>query len=258
MSRSGRTSVTSLLKMKSLGSVGFAAAVAFYLLWPMYSGYEIKSALDTQNVEGLTARVDFASVRVSLQPAVTARVEKVVDDALRRAGPAGGALAESLKLKTIPRIVDGVLAALVTPEMMIRIHASGKSLKEALDGLVLERAAQTQGLGGFLIVPQDQPGGGGGRGALDEIASSYGIDVGKVLGGGAAEGARPETTAALPAKSSDKPRYGLGNIKHFSFNGPLGLSVGIARDATAKKPELEADMTFVDGAWKLTGLAPAL
>jgi hypothetical protein len=242
--------------MKSLGSVGFAAAVAFYLLWPMYSGYEIKSALDTQNVEGLTARVDFASVRVSLQPAVTAKVEKVVDDALRRAGPAGGALAESLKVKAVPRIVDGVLAALVTPEMMIRIHASGKSLKEALDGMVLERAAQTQGLGGFMIVPQDQP--GGKRGALDEIASSYGIDVGKVLGGGAAEAAKPETTAALPAKSADKPKYGLGNIKHFSFNGPLGLSVGIARDATAKKPELEADMTFVDGAWKLTGLTPAL
>jgi hypothetical protein len=245
--------------MRSLGSLGFAAVLAFYVLWPMYSGYEIKSSLDTQNVEGLNARVDFASVRTSLRPAVAAKVEKVVTDALRRAGTAGGVLAESLKAQVMPRIVDGVLASLVTPEMMIRIHASGKSLKEALDGMVLERASQTQGLGGFLIVPQDQPGGGGARSKLDEIAGKYGIDVGKVLGGGTAgDAAKPETTAALPAKSSEKPKYGLGNIKHFSFNGPLGLSVGIARDAAARKPELTADLTFVDGSWKLTGLAPEL
>ncbi|HYD15458.1 MAG TPA: DUF2939 domain-containing protein, partial [Hyphomicrobium sp.] len=244
MSRSrgpaGTKSVASLLKMKSLGTVGFAAVLAFYVAWPLFAGYEIKSSLDTQNVEGLNAKIDFASVRTSLRPAVAAKVDKVVTDALRGAGQAGGALADKLKAQVMPRIVDAVLAGLVTPEMLIRIHASGKSFKEALDGLVVERASQAQGLGGFMIVPQDQP---GGHGKLDEIAGKYGIDVGKVLGGGAAQdAAKPETTAALPVRSSEKPKYGLGNIKHFALTGPLGLTVGVSRDPAAKKPELTAEL----------------
>ena len=135
MSRSGRTSVASLLKTKSLGTVGFLAVLAFYVAWPLYAGYEIKTSLDTHNVEALNARIDFPSVRVSLKPAVAAKVDKVVTDALRRAGTMGGALADKLKGQVTPRIVDGVLNALVTPEMLIRIHTSGKSLKEVLDGL---------------------------------------------------------------------------------------------------------------------------
>ena len=67
-----------------------------------------------------------------------------------------------------------------------------------------------------------------------------------------------EPQEVLPAKSGEKPKYGIGNIKNFSFNGPLGLSIGVSRDAAAKKPELTADLSFVDGSWKLTGLVPEL
>src|SRR5690606_1943913 len=173
-------------------------------------------------IEVLNARIDFPSVRVSLKPAVAAKVDKVVTDALRRAGTMGGALADQLKGQVMPRIVDGVLNALVTPEMLIRIHASGKSLKETLDGLVMERASAAQGLGGFMIVPQDEPGAGGTRSKIEEIAGSLGIDTGKVLGGGVAgEAVAREPVEVLPAKGGAKPKYGLGNIKHFSFNGPL-------------------------------------
>ena len=264
MGRSRRTSVASLLKMRSLGTVGFLAVLAFYVAWPLYAGYEIKGSLDTHNVETLNARIDFPSVRVSLKPAVAAKVDQVVTDALRRAGSMGGALGDQLKGQVMPRIVDGVLNVLVTPEMLIRIHASGKSLKEALDGLVLERASAAQGLGGFMIVPQEAPGADGQRSKLEEIAGSLGIDTGKVLGGLGAKGAETAAGAAaapvdiLPAKGGAKPRYGIGNIKHFSFNGPLGLSVGLARDAKARKPDLTADMSFVDGSWKLTGLVPEM
>ena len=153
MSASRGTPVARLLKMRSLGTLGFLGVLAFYVAWPLYAGYEIKTSLDTQNVETLNAHVDFPSVRVSLKPAVAAKVDKVVSDALRRAGTAGGAFADQLKGQVLPRIVDGVLATLVTPEMLIRIHASGKSLKETLDGLVVEKAAAAQGLGGMLIVP---------------------------------------------------------------------------------------------------------
>jgi hypothetical protein len=257
MSQSRGPSVARLLKTKSIGTVGFLAVLAFYIAWPLYAGYEIRTSLDEHNVEGLNAKIDFPSVRTSLRPAVAQKVDQVVTDALRKAGTAGGALADKLKASVTPRIVDGVLAVLVTPEMLIRIHASGKSLKEALDGIVLERASQAQGLGGFMVTPDAS---GGGRGGIEEIAGKLGIDTSKVLGGAAAEEATAarEPAELLPAKSGAKPKYGLGNIKHFSFTGPLGLSVGVSRDAGAKKPELTADLTFVDGSWKLTGLVPEL
>ena len=191
-SQSG-TSVASLLKMRSLGSIGFAAVLLFYVAWPLYAGYDIKTSLDGRNVEALNTRVDFASVRTSLRPAVAAKVDKVVSDALRKTGTAGGAIADSFKAQVMPRIVDGVLATLVTPEMLIRIHASGRSLKETLDGLVVERASQTQGLGGgLLIVSGDET--PGERADIEEIAGALGIDSKKALGGAGAQDAASGAT----------------------------------------------------------------
>jgi len=260
MSQSRGPSVARLLKTKSLGTIGFVALAAFYVAWPLYAGYEIKTSLDMHNVEALNAKVDFPSVRVSLKPAVTAKVDQVVTDTLRKAGTAGGALAEKLKESVVPRIVDGVLAAFVTPEMLIRIHASGKSFKEALDSVVFERTSQAQGLGGFMVVPEGSQPADGSQSRLEQVAGKLGIDTSKVFGGaaakGAAEAATPPPAELMPAKSGAKPKYGFGNIKHFSFTGPLGLSVGVARDATTRTPELTADLTFVDGSWKLTGLVP--
>jgi hypothetical protein len=246
-----------LFGSKSLGSVGFVAVLAFYVAWPLYAGYQIKTALDAGDAPGLTAHVDFDSVRASLRPAVAAKVDKVVGDALSKAGTAGGVLADRLKAQIMPRIVDGVLAALVTPEMLIRIHASGTSLKDALDGLVLDRASKSEGLGGFMVTPAGQD---GARSKLQDIAGKLGIDTGKALGGLSGKTApapAAEPKAALPVKSAQRPRYGLANIKQFSLDGPLGLTVGVARDGAATKPDLTAGMTFTGGGWKLTALTPA-
>jgi hypothetical protein len=68
-------------------------------------------------------------------------------------------------------------------------------------------------------------------------------------------GAEIEVLPALN-ESRARPKYGLGNIKHFSLTGPLGLSVGVARDATASKAEITAELSFVNGSWMLTGLVP--
>lgn len=260
MSRS-RTSIASLLKIKSLGSVGVIAVLAFYVAWPLYAGYEIKSSLETQNSERLAASVDFPSVRISLRPAVARKVDAVVSDALRRAGTAGAALSDPLKARIVPPIVEGVLASLITPEMLIRIHASGKSLKDAMDSMVLERASKGEGFGGLLIVSEDEPGAGSTRSRIEDIAEAFGIDSKAVLGGVGAKAAgdeaqgRGEMQVALEAKSgASKQRYGFDNIKHFALNGPLGLSVGVARDPKASRPDFTAEMAFLGGSWKLTGL----
>ena len=83
--------------MKAIGPLGFLAVLLFYVAWPLYAGYGIKSSLEGHNVEGLTSRIDFASVRVSLKPAVAAKVDKAMTDALRKAGVGGGGLTDQLK-----------------------------------------------------------------------------------------------------------------------------------------------------------------
>jgi len=249
-----------LIGSTSLGSIGFILVLAFYVAWPLYAGYAIKTALDRSDSPGLTARIDFDSVRTSLRPVVAIKVDKVITETLNRAGGAAGtAFADKIKAQVMPRIVDGVLATLVTPEMLIRIHASGKTLKETLDGLVVDRASKAEGLGGFLIAP---PGQDGKKSKLEEMAGKLGIDTKKVFGGlsGETDPSPPsaETTEVLPAKSEPKPRYGIGNIKRFSLSGPLDLTVGVARDAAARTPDLTVEMTFKDGGWMLTGLVPKM
>ncbi len=262
MSRS-RTgpSLKSLLKMRALGALGVAGVLAFYVAWPLYAGYDLKTALDGRNVEALNARVDFERVRASLRPAVTAKVDKAVTDALRRFGTAGGALADRLEAKTTARIVDGVLASLVTPEMLIRIHASGRTFKEALDGLVLERAGEAQGLAGNGLTIVSESDAGSNRKSLREIAGALGIDTKKALSGEDRDAAVQDSAAGgedrLPLKSGRVAKYGVRNVKHVALDGPLGLSVGFARDADARAPELTAELSFVAGTWKLTGLVPA-
>ncbi len=93
--------------------------------WPAYSGYEIKTSLDAHDAARLAAKIDFPSVRASLRPAVAAKVEKTLTaDAASKAGPARAPMTDDLRAKLMPRIIDAVLAVLVTPETLIRIHPS--------------------------------------------------------------------------------------------------------------------------------------
>lgn len=256
--RSRGTPLSKLLKVRSFGTIGVIAIAAFYVAWPLYAGYEIRSSLDAGDAARLSSKVDFPSVRVSLRPAVAKQVEEIVAAQIKKAGSAGALISEQLKDTLMPRVVDGVLATLVTPEMLIRIHASGRTLKEALQGLVIERASASEGLGGLMIVSGDNADNGQ-RSGLEDVAASLGIDVGKALGGLTGAGAAREASAAkaAPEKASGPlPRYGVDNIKHVSVVGPLALSIGVARDPKARKPDVTAELGFVNGSWKLTGLVP--
>lgn len=257
-SRGRGTPLSKLLKVRAFGTIGVIAIAAFYVAWPLYAGYDLKSSLDDRDATRLSARVDFPSVRVSLRPAVQKQVEDIFDAQIKKAGTAGAIVSEQIKETVLPRVVDGVLATLVTPDMLIRIHASGQSLKEVLSGMVVARASGSEGLGSLLIVSANDPDGGQ-KSALEEIAGSLGIDVGKALGGATGGGAANAAPVAktVPLKSSGPPpKYGFDNIKHVSVIGPFGVSIGVSRNPKARKPELTAEMGFVDGSWKLTGLVP--
>ncbi len=162
----------------------------------------------------------------------------------------------------MPRVVDAVLGNLVTPEMLIRVHEQGGNLKQAIDSIVAERALTTDGLGGLIsglqIGENVQVGDNvdaGSLGSLKEIAEKLGVDPNAALGGplGKQDAAPPPSAVPVELKMR-APRYGFGNIKNFAVSGPLNVTVAVARDPSAKKPDLTAEMGFVGGDWKLTGL----
>jgi len=248
---------------KTLGSLLFLAAIAFYVAWPAYSGYEIKTSLDAKDAARLSAKIDFPSIRASLRPAVAAKVEKTLTTALKKAGPGAGPLTDDLRAKLMPGIIDAVLAVLVTPEMLIRIHSDGTNLKDAIDGIVAERAAVSGGLGDLIVAAPGAIGSEGGFGSLGKIAEKLGIDPDKALGGftNKKAAAEPVPVAAPPAMMDAGPQkmalgYGPENIKRLGLNGPLSVVVGVAKDPKARQADLTAEMSFIDGDWKLTGLAP--
>ncbi len=246
--------------MKTLSFLAFLAGLVFYVCWPAYSGYEIKTSLNTHDASRLAAKVDFPSVRQSLRPAVTAKVEKVLAETLRNAGPARATLTEDLKARLVPRVVDAVLAGLVTPDMLIRVHEQGGNLKDAIDSIVAERALTADGIGGLIAGLQVGEGVEAGDnvelGSLKQIAEKLGVDPNAALGGvfgKKAEAPPPPKPAEL---KMSVPRYGLENIKRFGVTGLLRVSVAVARDPRARKPDLTAEMGFIDGDWKLTALVP--
>lgn len=249
--------------MKSLGTLLFVAALAFYVAWPVYSGYEIKTSLDARDAERLSAKIDFPSLRASLRPAVATKVEKTLTAALKKAGPGSGPLTDELRAKLMPGIIDAVLAVLVTPEMLIRVHSDGTNLKDVIDGIVAERAMMSGGLGDLIVASPGASGSEGGLGNLGKIAEKLGIDPGKALGGLAGKKQEPESAASKTEPISTGTQqmalgYGPENVKRFGLNGPLSVVVGVAKDPKARDADLTAEMSFVNGDWKLTGLVPKI
>ena len=241
--------------MKTIIGLLIAGVLGFYVAWPAYTGYRIKTALDTDNADLLAAKIDFDRVRTSLRPAVTTEVEKAMTAAIRQGGADNEPLLQQLKTQLMPRVIETALTTVVTPESVLRIHREGGNYKATLAKIIAEKAGSGLGaLGG-----EDAAGLGRVIGRLGRAAEAAGFDPGKALGGllgnkGPAPAPAPDSgdgAAAAPRKS-----FGLANIKRFAMNGPLGYSVGIARDAASSEPDVTADIAFTGGDWKVVGIRP--
>lgn len=246
--------------MKRLILLIIVAALGFYVAWPATSGLAIKSALEAKDVTALSSKVDFPSVRESMRPAVTARVETLLDNAFAKLGSGGGPLATGLKTKVAPKIVDGALDILVKPETLIRVHAQGARFKDAVETVLADEVggeAAGGALGGLLKGQGGESGGGSLLDKIGQAAGKLGFDPGKSLGGGAGK-TDTGTPAPEATKSGAGKKLGLANIKSVGFNGPLGLSLGVARDAEASEPDVTVEMGFTGFDWKVTGLIPKL
>lgn len=242
--------------------------LGFYVAWPAWSGYEIKAALDAEDTAKLAKKIDFARVRESLRPAVTAEVDKRVTAALAVSGQPADVLAKA-KAEAMPKLVEATLSTLVTPDSVVRIYRDRADARGAVARIAAEKMASPEGLRvlGSVAgsVAGTLPSGSGQKldigsitGQLGKLAEQSGIDPGKVLGGlvgKPAVSAEPKANGSS-ATASRSTSIGIDNVKSFTMNGMTGYSIGIAKDKAATKADLVADIAFTGADWQLVGLAP--
>ncbi len=243
--------------MKRIVSLLIIAAALFYVAWPAYSGAAIKAALEAKDAGALRERVDFDAVRESMRPAITIKVETVLDAAAEKAGPSAAKIYAALKTQMMPKIVDASLQRIVTPETLVRVYAERGTIKEIMNKMIGEQVSNGGGLGGALGA---LAGAFAGK-ANDKSASdkSGGIDAGKVLGGlfgskGNTAPEAPQTALSGPAK----PSVSWRNVRGAGLDGPLSIYLRLSKDPSALEPDITATMSFRAGGWVLTGLEPRL
>jgi hypothetical protein len=254
--------------MKKLLALIVLAAIGFYAAWPIYSGWRLMNAMNNGDAAGLANLVDFDSVRRSMRPAVEAQVGQRVDQQMAQMNPLVGKMAGDFKGQITSQVADTVLSQVVTPENVIRIAREGGNVAGTVEKIVMEQMSKAGGLpglpgggsggGGMPAIPGGLGGVLGGLGGLGGAAGQLGIPG---MGGGAKVDSAPAPAIAPPSTANSptpKPSYGLGNIKSFGFAGPLGLSLSVARDPAATKPDLTTVMRFTGSDWKITDVVPHL
>lgn len=246
--------------------------LGFYVAWPAWSGYQIKTALDAGDADTLREKIDFVSVRESLRPAATHHAGQMLNDALRQNGsPVATVLDDDARATLLPKVVDSTLNQVVTPQNLIRIARHGGTVKDAVAKIVKEQMRGSLGglsalsnLGKVRIGDEDGGAGteldiGGLVGGIVGAATGNQSGLGDLFGGSnanQAEPARQPEPEPVAKTKSKKRKFSFDNIKTFGFAGPLGLQVGVAQDPKAKRADLTAEMGFRDFDWKLVALRP--
>ncbi len=251
--------------MKKLISLAILALLGFYVAWPAWSSYRIYSALENQDAGALDGKIDFVSVRASLRPAVATEVEKQFDAQTKQLG--GGLPIGDVKKQILPKFIDATLDTIVTPANILRIYREGGDVAGTVTKIMGEQLGKSggiPGLGGLPGLGGSGSSGGSAPGGLGSVLGGLGNTTGQFgvpgLGGTKPADPQPQATpkSSGVAQSSVKPSYGLSNIKRFGFSGPLGLELGVAKDAGKAGPDVTAGMTFTGMDWKLTRLVPSL
>jgi len=258
--------------MKRLLLLIVLLGLGFYVAWPAWSGYQIKSALETGDAETLRNKIDFVSVRESLRPAASHHAEGMMSDALQQAGgPVSNILDDDAKAALLPKIVDTTLNRVVTPQNLIRISRHGGTIKDAVAKIVKEQmSGSLGGLAGLSKLGKVKIGGQDGDAGTDlDIGGLVGGIVGAATGGKKSglgdlfgDGSKKRQTAVAPdpapkqQKTAKKRKFSLDNIKTFGLAGPLGLQLGVAQDPKAKQADITAEMGFRGFDWKLVALRP--
>lgn len=268
--------------MRTLIVVVLLGLAGFYVGWPAYSAYQIQTALTGGDPGVIASKVDFPSVRTSLEPAVASVVDQQIDEMAKKSGAPAGAVRRALK-PLAPQMTSTILSQLVTPQNAITIAQGSGSITSRVTKLVQSQIAKVADIGGSLGGLLGRVGGGRSDGGDRGVGGGALGGLGGLVGGGAlnaekiggflganraADAALKNDDAAEVAEAADDAgsgdgngagrSFGIDNIKSFGFNGPLAFSIGLAQDPNATRPDVVATMSFVDFDWKITGLEPTL
>jgi hypothetical protein len=219
--------------MRVLSGLAIVLAGLFYLAWPAWSAYQLKIALESGDVAGVERGIDFPAVRNSLRPAVMAGIEQNLKEATKGT-PGSDLIIEKVSKDTLPKLVEASLDTLLTPQSLIRLHAEGKSLRDFINSMKTGTPDLAGQVGGFvrdLFGTKTDP---------DPMTAGIGVSA---------------TAAPVVPQSR---RLGLGNIKSVGLEGPLGVSIGLSRDAKATVPDLTATLSFEGTGWRVTRLVPRI
>ncbi len=220
--------------MRLLTGLAIVLAGFFYVAWPAWSAYHVKTALESADVAGVERGIDFPAVRLSLRPAVTAAIAANLKD-VTKGTPGSDQIIDKLSQATLPELVDAALDRLLTPEALIRLHAEGKSLRDFIKTIKTGEPDLAGQIGGFV------------RDFLGTKPKPADVPLTPVAG----------VAAAAPVVPENR-RLGLANVKSIGFVGPLAVSLGLARDPKATEPDLTATMSFSGTGWRITGLVPKI
>jgi Protein of unknown function (DUF2939) len=202
--------------------------LAFYVMWPSWSVYQIYSAVKTKDADTLARKIDFPAVRVSLRNAAVQKIAELYDRPQSQL-PSNPVLVARIKQEAASRIVDASLERLVTADNLIRITSESGQLRESVERILRDHIS------------------GVGDSARKADPGTSGVGKGgPVIRTIAPEGERP-------ARS-----YGLHNVKSFGMLNPLRFEIGVAKDATANEADLTAELSFTGTDWKLTAVKPRL
>lgn len=208
--------------------------LAFYVAWPAWSARQIRHALEAGDAAALESRIDFPRVRDSVRPVVAAEVARSVEKLQKDAGPLGAAIAGTLSKGLTGQLADAAVNSILTPANVIRMVRDGTDLRRAI----------------YSVTGRDAKGArGGAAGGVEQTGTPT----------PPAPGTTPN--AGQPGRDGDAKadrRLTLANIKSYRITGPFSLAVAIARDHTAERPDVTAEMAFTGWAWKVVGLMPHL
>lgn len=272
--------------MKRIVALLVVLLLAFYVAWPGWTAWQISSAIKAKDPATLDRKIDFPSVRLTLRPSVELKIGEIYDRVQQNVGPGAAVIIAGIKKDVIPKLAETALTNLVTPANLIRVVNDGGNLRENAEQILREQMQKTglPGLGGAGGQPTGggpQAGGrpnlpGGLGQVIGQIGGRLGLDTRQLPGlggtppGGQGEGTAsagkpaepPVEPASAPASGSGtaaaepKEKLSLANVKRFSFLGPLGFEIGIAKDKTTNEPDVLIEMRFVGGDWRVTGARP--
>lgn len=228
-----------------------------------------------ERMSGFMKSLGPAAASLGIKQVPKQKIEAIVDGALAevvepgrivaiygKGGDFAGAMQESV-VKQIDKL-GGV------GELLGLAKATGGGTTDGAPAGAGDSGSGAGGLGGLGLGGIKVPGGlggllsgGGGTPAIPglpagipgagELIGKLGLDTGKL-----AKALFPKPATGAPASGSTGSSFGLGNIKSFGFNGPLGLQMGVARSAAAPGPEVTAGIEFRNFDWKVTKLEPNL